>query len=228
YALYDYSGKALSKPMAYRFIPDANDCCVVPAAGAGNTYGIVNRNGEMLCVTDFRNLVNDGKWYWFENSDKEYGWIDMNGDIKIGPLKLDESQSRHSRIDGYPHPFYGAEYSVGTETLVDEQHEYYYFGGCMSVSALKEMTEKDGIYNLNGLAGDKASELGVVMVSPVVNGLAIGLSMYAGKAYVYKVSGKKLVKVNGEYGFTPAFGNDYIRLYAAYALNPGALWRGLR
>ncbi|MDE5660714.1 MAG: hypothetical protein K2I28_07485 [Muribaculaceae bacterium] len=228
FTLYSYSGKALTAAMPYRFIPDANDCCVVPASGHSGRYSIISKDGEVLCTTDFRRLENDGKWYWYETADREYGWIDRNGEVKIGPLKLKDSQSRHSRIDGFPNPFYGGEYSVGTATTVGEDRNYSYRGGCMSVALLQKMAEDGGFYELDGLDSGSASQPGVIMLSPMVNGLVIGQNSQTGRALVWKMKGKKLMPVNEEYEFIPAYGRNYIRFYGTYALNPGALWKGLR
>lgn len=229
FTLYDYSGKALSAAMTFKFFPDANGCCVVPATENGGTYGIINKEGTLLCKTDFRQLKNDGKWYWFENANHEYGWIDKNGEVKVGPLKLSSMQVVHSRVDGYPHPFYGGEYSVGTTTHDSSDGDYIYRAGCLTVSDLRELKEKYDEYEPYCLIS--GNSIGIIALSPVVNGVVIGFDVYDGEAHIYKVKGKDLVPVNKDNGFIPASvanGFNSVLLYGSYALNPGSHWRGIR
>lgn len=229
FTLYDYSGKALSAAMPFKFFPDANGCCVVTVLDNGVTYGIINKEGVFLCKTDFRQLENDGKWYWFENADHEYGWIDKNGEVKVGPLKLSSGQVRHSRIDGYPHPFYGGEYSVGTTTELLSDGDYSYNAACITVSGLRKMKKEDDEYDI--FMFTRGDNMGKIILSPVVNGVVIGFDDYTNRAYVYKVKGTELKPVNEDNGFIPASvtnGYNSVRIYGSYALNPGSHWRGIR
>lgn len=225
YTLCDYTGKALSATMDYPFRPDANDCCVMPNNN-GSTWSIISKEGKVLCETNYRNLQNDGKWYWFESHNGEYGWIDKNGEIKIGPLKLQESQSIYSRVDGFPHLFYGSGYSVGTKTS-KYKDDPTYISGCVSIADFKEMSESP-LKEYDILSYTKAQQSDIVLASPVVNGYVIGIKTRWNKALVYKIDGEQLVPVNEENDFVPKYGESYFHLYGTYAINPNHLWQGFK
>ena len=226
YTLCDYDGNALSATMSYPFRPDANGCCVIPMSDNGGTWGIVDKDGKVLCETNYRNLRNDGKWYWFESRDGEYGWVDKNGETVIGPLKLQESQSRYSRTDRFPHLFYGSEYSVGTNTSNDK-YGLTQISGCVSIADFKKMSESP-LKEYDILSYTKAQQSDIVLVSPVVNGYVIGIKNRWNKALVYKIDGEQLVPVNKENDFVPKYGESQFHIYGIYAINPNHLWQGLR
>lgn len=63
--------------------PDFNNCVAIADDGE---VGIVSMDGEVLFQTsDYKQLINDGKWYKVETSDGLVGWVDKNGKVMIEP-----------------------------------------------------------------------------------------------------------------------------------------------
>lgn len=223
YTLQTFDGKNITVPMRFKFIPDYNGYSVMPASGA-EKYAIVDKDGTELFKCDYRQLENDGKLYFFENPDREFGWCDATGKIKIGPLKPYSQQIPHGRIDPMPNLFYGSKWSVGTQTSVSDG-ENLYWSGCMTADDLQDMADNyDGEFDM--LSNLRSYRINEVMISPMVNGRCIGINMYRRCGYVYHFDGKGLAPVNDENAFAPKYQNGYFRMYGMYALDPTTLWEG--
>lgn len=231
-------GSFVISPDCYRLSNlDENNCVVFKRSGENdqpNTIGIADNSGKVLWQAnekDYREFENDGKWYYFMTSDNEVGWCDKNGVVKIGPLKKYDDVSFRSQVEWYPRPFYGAAESVGTNRSIIDG-DYFYTSGCMSVKALKEMST-DGDYNLN--VDVKASYPGVLLITPIVNGRAVGIDMTWEKAFVYSFNGGKLrpiIKAKEvtemiDEGFIPKYDYYYFHNYGKRTLNPVFGWSGV-
>lgn len=200
---------------------DDNDCVVFKTYGEG--IGIADKSGKVLCQTDYEDIVNDGKWYYYTTNDNQVGWCDKNGEVKIGPLKKSDAQSKRSRYDWYPNPFFGSNYSVGTQTSAGEDGNCRFISGCLSVNALEELASTGNKYEF--VANDPI-EHGIVFISPMVNDRIIGIDPRSHVGWVYKVEGNKLVQVNTT-GFYPKLNTVNIYILGQKALNPSYEWSGI-
>ena len=194
FILTSYDGKPLSAITKKPFVPDNNGCSITQ--GRGGIYSIIDKEGNTLCRIDCDIIHNDGKLYWYQSITRnEVGWIDKDGNIKIGPLKRAENQSKYSRIDWFPNMFYGSAYSVGTKTE-EWDNNFEFFGGFFSPKKLNYMAE-EGYYfsNISDSHFNDNLNWGAIILTPVVDGRYIAVSAITGYAHVFKI-GKDPLKTS--------------------------------
>lgn len=195
------------KPLVF----DNNNCAVF--RDENGKYGLVNSKGKIMIEPVYSALINDGKWYYYEMRDEEFGWADKRGIIgkgwcdKKGVIKMELLPHTRARREG-PYLFYGSPYSVELE-YNDSFGDSKYFTSLHDESDL-------GI----------ANGFGYWLASPFVNDVAVAYIPNESTFTLVRRNGMFLERVNDNYFAGVWSPKSDFEMVGDYVVHPWALWHG--
>ncbi len=218
YGLMSFNGQSTTGGISDNpMILDRNRC-VVFYDKENDKYGIATKHGEILCITDYKDLRNDGKWYYFETKDNKIGWCDKNGKVVIPPIEKAGNQMANSKCFDLPRPFFGSKLSVVTLTTKGANGYPEYLSAGLLPKNMKSMKGTLSIKNTV-----HPTESGIA-ISPIVNRRIMILDMLnRANLYLFKKGG--VYKIS-KTPFEPRFGYEDFNTYGRFAIYPSSVWKG--